>query len=785
MINFKFLLGLYPSTSHIEARENALLKEYEELEAYKKTKELLRFLELKEIIEDPSFEEKKKNLKALDYKKTEAYQKECEYNILKKSKRIINYYKVIHTDLYNNYLNIKDSDDLKLFYELKEFVESEEFKNKFNQLKELNFKTSEEYLKEKEYNELKKSKLIKNYYKVIGSTLFKNYEEIYDSNILKDFLKLKEYAESEKIKELKEKTINSKFSDTEEYKKMLEFQSLTKSNEIKNYFKVKKSKEYAIFIEIDGTPIVSEYKELEAFLLEPSVINLKNDKAAWEESEAKEKEEKFKQLSKDQNLKIYFKFIQSEQYKHFVETEKLGIIDKYEELHTFIQSDDFVSVKNYYSKSGKERWQETPEYQKVAEYESLAKDKKIVDYYKFVNSKEFALYQEAVSSGIVKKFEELKEVVESDKFIKTKEYLLLPFNKKWEQTEEYLKEQQYKSLASDKRIKDYIKFINSKEFLLFDEVSKTDEIPHFEELEKYIQSEEFIEYKKYMLLSYKEKWNKTEEFAQENEYNELLKLPKIKWYLKVVDSPKFDDIKAWKLTFTDDFENEKLDGKKWLTRFYWGDTFLHDAYSLSEDRHFNTDGQNIEIKDSILKIEVRKEKVTGKAWTPLFGFMPKEFDYTAGLINTGKSFRQQYGKFRAKIRMSGNNSVTSAFWLVGKQIIPHIDISKYNRKFLSFNTFWGNLTEKDGVKHCGSKMWSLKPDKKFYIYELEWTPNELIWRINNLEVFRTNEGVPSEPMYLQLSAGILSDVKNNSFPSSMEIDWVRGYERASDANLEE
>jgi len=40
-------------------------------------------------------------------------------------------------------------------------------------------------------------------------------------------------------------------------------------------------------------------------------------------------------------------------------------------------------------------------------------------------------------------------------------------------------------------------------------------------------------------------------------------------------------------------------------------------------------------------------------------------------------------------------------------------------------------------------------------------------------------------MYLQLSAGILSDVKNNSFPSSMEIDWVRGYERASDANLEE
>ena len=34
------------------------------------------------------------------------------------------------------------------------------------------------------------------------------------------------------------------------------------------------------------------------------------------------------------------------------------------------------------------------------------------------------------------------------------------------------------------------------------------------------------------------------------------------------------------LTFADDFDGDRLDTKKWLTNFYWGDKLLKDNYSV-------------------------------------------------------------------------------------------------------------------------------------------------------------------------------------------------------------
>lgn len=297
------------------------------------------------------------------------------------------------------------------------------------------------------------------------------------------------------------------------------------------------------------------------------------------------------------------------------------------------------------------------------------------------------------------------------------------------------------------------------------------------DLEAFINSEKFKEFKVYMLLSFKDKWVKTEEFSKDEEYKTFVKSPKIIWYFKVVDSKKFNEIKNWQQTFSEEFNSSKLNKKVWLTRFYWGDTMLHDTYSLSDDRHFNTDGDNLSIENSILKIETRKEKVTGKAWNPLFGFQPKEFDYTSGLINTGQSFRQQYGRFKAKIKVSQNKSTTQAFWLVGNRIIPQVDILKYKNKKFFLNLFWGDIGEKNQINRITEKFSGSKLSSGFYIYELEWTPEELTWKINGLILKKEIATMLAEPMYLLLSAGIFQNVNGQEFPVTMEIDWVRCYQK--------
>ena len=41
----------------------------------------------------------------------------------------------------------------------------------------------------------------------------------------------------------------------------------------------------------------------------------------------------------------------------------------------------------------------------------------------------------------------------------------------------------------------------------------------------------------------------------------------------------------------------------------------------------------------------------------------------------------------------------------------------------------------------------------FFIYTLEWTPDKLVWKINNTEVFTQTTDIPQEPMYVLLAGG--------------------------------
>ena len=79
----------------------------------------------------------------------------------------------------------------------------------------------------------------------------------------------------------------------------------------------------------------------------------------------------------------------------------------------------------------------------------------------------------------------------------------------------------------------------------------------------------------------------------------------------------------------------------------------------------------------------------------------------------------------------------------------------------------GNAAQQvwDGVEISG-----LNP-ANFYIYTLEWTEKELIWSINNYEVYRTAGNLPKEEMYLAFSSFISEKMKGDT--GILEVDWVK------------
>ncbi len=418
-----------------------------------------------------------------------------------------------------------------------------------------------------------------------------------------------------------------------------------------------------------------------------------------------------------------------------------------------------------------QKFKDTKEYRKEQRYRTLSKSKEIKTWKKVKDSPALRTFQDFSTSGTLKKFRELGKYVNSDEFKEAKKNT---DPKEFKNTEAGQKEAEFQKLQKSPDIKKYFKFENSKDYQIYKSIEGSDTLKEYLELEAYLDSDEFKKVKEYMALSPQKKYEQSEEYKLEQEYLDLKNSDKHKWFEKIKDKNEFDKLEQWTLSFEENFNQHRLDAKKWITRFFWGDVLLKDNYVLPADKHIFTDGKNLEFKDTVLRIVTKKEKARGKVWNPAMGFLEQDFDYTSDLISTGKSFRQQYGLFKAKVRISGA-PIKQAFWMVAEKILPHVDVFKVEKNKLYLGNFWGNINEKKGVHKKTFKSSANRFAKDFFIYSLEWSPEKLEWKINDVPVFSQTQGIPSEPMYVIFSAGVSNGVADHQLPAGMEIDWLRVY----------
>jgi hypothetical protein len=483
----------------------------------------------------------------------------------------------------------------------------------------------------------------------------------------------------------------------------------------------------------------------------------------YKNSEEYLNEKEFYSLQKAKDIVLYSKTTSGNALKRFKEMDGSSKILDFEALEKFIESPGFREKQ----KMKPFTFKDTDEYRKFDEYKTLKKDPEIKAFLRppkrkksfFGSSKNKSEPKaEIIKTKSILRFEELGSFIKSSEFLAKKNMRPITFK----DSEEYKKLLEYKRIKSTIEIKEYYKFKSSKEYANFLNTDGSTRLARYHELKEYVATPGFKQKREYLLD--KKRFEKTQMFKDEQEYKKLKKNEDLKWYFKVRDSDKFDILKSRELTFSDEFDGEKLDTKKWLTNYYWGEKLLKDRYSVESDLQAFTEKENFEIRNSILRINTKSQKINGKVWSASKGFTTKEFNYTSGLINSGNSFRQKYGIFSAKIKL-GNPNAKNAFWMLADKITPHLDICHTGRGKVWFDYF--SAKGASTKTSLGSRY-----SNDYFIYSLEWTSDKLVWKINGTEVFSQTSDVPQEPMYVLLAGGLDKPINGMT---SMEIDWVRVY----------
>ena len=456
-----------------------------------------------------------------------------------------------------------------------------------------------------------------------------------------------------------------------------------------------------------------------------------------------------------QDFKDYQDFEGSDELRHFETLEKT------------VTSPEFASKKKEILGS---KFKNTEEHKKEQEFKSLQKSAPIKNYFKVKDSAGLKAYEDFQKSDSLKRIDELEKFIKSDALAKAKSELSA---KDFKASDEAKKETEYLRLQKSSAYKKYLKFKNSKAFNEYERIKGSEDLKKYEELKQFIESEDFTKVKEYMTLSPKKKFQLSDEYKKETEYNDLKDSDKIKWYYKTKKKYPFKEIENLELTFEEKFDAGQVDKKKWINRYLNGDKTINSPYVMADDKHGFADGKNLEIKGNALQIITKREEIKNLSWSPMFGFLDKEFAYSSDMISSGKSFRQKNGVFQAKIKM-GKSQVTQAFSLQSDAMVPHIDIARFEKNKLSTGSFWNNGS---GISKSISKTGGGRYTSNYYIYSLDWEPGKLTWKING-EVFKVQSGnIPENEMYLVFNASLKESAKDHGLPSAMEIDWVRVYRK--------
>ncbi|TCL56941.1 carbohydrate binding protein [Kineothrix alysoides] len=258
---------------------------------------------------------------------------------------------------------------------------------------------------------------------------------------------------------------------------------------------------------------------------------------------------------------------------------------------------------------------------------------------------------------------------------------------------------------------------------------------------------------------------------------------------------------GYKLIWNDEFDGTQLDMSKWSFQIGTKDPNGGPDNWGNQEKQYYTDS-NHELSDGKLKITAKKEGKEGMS-------------YTSTRIRTktdeGETlFAAKYGRVEARMKLPLGEGLWPAFWMLPE------DTSIYGTWAASgeidIMEARGRLPgEVGGAIHYGSqwpnnifsgKSYSFDTAETdisgYHLYSLEWEPGKITWLVDDVPYYTTSNfwskgegnaenytyGAPFDvPFYVIFNLAVggtfdqEADLSKASFPSSMEVDYVRVYQK--------
>lgn len=204
-----------------------------------------------------------------------------------------------------------------------------------------------------------------------------------------------------------------------------------------------------------------------------------------------------------------------------------------------------------------------------------------------------------------------------------------------------------------------------------------------------------------------------------------------------------------KLTFSDDFNAEKIDESKW---------------TLPGNRETASIVKG--GKDKVLRISLRNAE---------------DMIQWNGLTTNGK-FEQMYGYFEASIRMPAYKGHTAIFRLgpADDKVTPNMMVLFEGLgadKLMPWARKNDDSGQKDFRPETDKFLKAGEAAKKFNTYGILWTEKSFTWFINGKKVHQVDKQDVAKPMRLQLAHRIAEFERPNlnlkQLPDDMDVDWVK------------
>ena len=561
--------------------------------------------------------------------------------------------------------------------------------------------------------------------------LFKWRDELHaieSSPELARYQELKLLVQSDDFQTKKREINNLRLKKSDEYHLLNELSTLEGLKPVKNYFRFIQSSDFENINAIAKSSNLARYHELEKIVHSPDFIHRRKETEALRYKGSPEhlKRQEYNTLNKSTRLKHYRVTLESEEY------------------HIFLKLD--AAEKN-----------------KSVNLEE--EDKKVKTYRHFLRSKAYQNLLIVEKHDLPGKLEELKNETSTPHFLEQEAFLIN--RDRYTTTPDYLLLREFTTLSKSDDIRFYLKCTNSSLYANYKEIVHSAALARLQELRIAVADQEFKQ--RVEFLKNKKRFELTPEFKLEGELDELGRSKLITTYHQLKKRSELSFFDQWEIIMDENFSDHQLSTKLWEPENYWGSKIAGFSFSQAAELQAFNGLKNIEIKNQVLSIVTKAEKSEGKVWDPAFGLIPKEFEYSSAILNTGNSFKIKEGVVEAKVKFRAEGAITSALSLTGSRPFPQIDVFRSGSRRVGLgiieqpaNGGTKKLTQVKGLNF-----------NNFHIYRLEISGDLLIWKINNHEVHREQFTQNPEGLFLNFVGTIHKPINAQTLPHHFEIDWVR------------